>query len=95
VLPRFEVGQGVDQLLSSVERVHLTALPRGVTKQSATYTRDAALKATRRAKFGDEVLLEFDPPTVLPSDAWVRLSLDEHGNVVDLEQGPAAVEIVA
>jgi beta-lactamase superfamily II metal-dependent hydrolase len=85
-LPRFDPAGGIARMLTTVDRVHLTALPRAYTAQAGTPQR---LTRRQLERLGDT---EIDPPIPGWPDCYVILSIAADGSV-RFEHGPGSVQV--
>jgi len=98
-LPRFENGQGIEQLLAHEGKIHLTGLPDRYTPtaQQPFYTTRTALQALPRPTpvgrvpgFGDVI----PPPGPADDlDHYVIAGFDATGNLVSLVHGPGSMVV--
>jgi hypothetical protein len=85
-LPRFNNAGGIARMLTTVDRVHLTALPRAYTAQVGAPQR---LTRQQLERLGDA---ELDPPIPGWPDCYVILSIAADGSA-RFEHGPGSVQI--
>ncbi|MGV8124657.1 MAG: MBL fold metallo-hydrolase [Candidatus Xenobiia bacterium LiM19] len=97
-LPRFEDGQGVAQLLTSNDCLHLTALPfrsseqfrgRVITRQQIN-----GLKQRTAVKLAEGLTVQPVPAECEALDGVIWIGLDREGNPVDVRYGPDSLQIV-
>lgn len=91
-LPSFDDDHGVAQLLNVVELLHMTAC-RVPVDSDRIYTRNELKRATRRARFGEEMLVTYDEPLRGVETSWVAAAFEPSGVVAATWRGADAIRV--
>ena len=102
-LPRFEPGEGADQLLGATDALQLTSLPRASVPQTPSISISDVQAALKPEEIDDEtgvepVRIQRDRPSLVDADpdvlaAWVLIQPAEAGGFT-VTRGTSALELV-